>query len=100
MGMLPGVSSEMLSSKVNESELKREEAIIYSMTKKERLNPVFLNNPSRKRRIALGSGTTVFEVNKLIKKFSQTTLMMKKMKNKSFQNKIASLLGGKGGIIN
>ncbi|AYE36544.1 signal recognition particle protein [Borrelia turcica IST7] len=100
MGMLPGVSSEMLSSKVNESELKREEAIICSMTKKERLNPVFLNNPSRKRRIALGSGTTVFEVNKLIKKFSQTTLMMKKMKNKSFQNKIASLLGGKGGMIN
>ncbi|QMU99444.1 signal recognition particle protein [Borrelia sp. A-FGy1] len=100
MGMLPGISSEMFGSKVNERELKREEAIICSMTKKERLNPIFLNNPSRKRRIALGSGTTIFEVNKLIKKFSQTTLMMKKMKNKSFQNKIASLLGGKGGIIN
>ncbi|WKC58232.1 signal recognition particle protein [Borrelia sp. P9F1] len=100
MGMLPGVSSEVLSSRVNERELKREEAIIYSMTRRERLNPVVLNNPSRKRRIALGSGTTVFEVNKLIKKFSQTTLAMKKMKNKSFQNKIASLLGGKGGVVN
>ncbi|UGQ16349.1 signal recognition particle protein [Borrelia sp. RT5S] len=100
MGMLPSVSSEMLSSRVNERELKRDEAIIYSMTRKERLNPVFLNNPSRKRRIALGSGTTIFEVNKLIKKFSQTMLAMKKMKNKSFQNKIASLLGGKGGMIN
>ncbi|UER67842.1 signal recognition particle protein [Borrelia sp. BU AG58] len=100
MGMLPGVSSEILGSRISEGELKREEAIIYSMTRKERLNPVFLNNPSRKRRVALGSGTTVFEVNRLIKKFSQTTLAMKKMKNKSFQNKIASLLGGKGGMIN
>ncbi|AHH14188.1 signal recognition particle protein [Borrelia hermsii] len=99
VGMFPGVSSEMLGRSINERELKREEAIILSMTKKERLNPVILNSPSRKKRIALGSGTTVFEVNKLMKKFSQTMLMMKKMKNKSFQNKIASLLGGKGGMV-
>ncbi|AAX17192.1 signal recognition particle protein [Borrelia hermsii] len=100
MGMLPGVSPEMLGRGINERELKREEAIILSMTKKERVNPVILNSPSRKKRIALGSGTTVFEVNKLMKKFSQTILMMKKMKNKSFQNKITSLLGGKGGMVN
>lgn len=99
MGMLPGVSSEMLSRNVNERELKREEAIILSMTQRERRNPVILNSPSRKKRIALGSGTTIFEVNKLIKKFSQTVLMLKKMKNKSFQNKIASLFGGKGGMV-
>ncbi|AHH12717.1 Signal recognition particle, subunit ffh/srp54 [Borrelia hermsii YBT] len=99
MGMLPGVSPEMLGRSINERELKREEAIILSMTKKERVNPVILNSPSRKKRIALGSGTTVFEVNKLMKKFSRTILMMKKMKNKSFQNKIASLLGGKGGMV-
>lgn len=100
MGMLPGVfSSKMLFRSINEKEIKKEEAIILSMTKQERLNPVILNSPSRKKRIALGSGTTIFEVNKLIKKFSQVVLMMKKMQNKSFQNKIASLLGGKGGIV-
>ncbi|WNY67024.1 signal recognition particle protein [Borreliella lusitaniae] len=91
---LPGVSKSMLNmNNLNEESFNREEAIILSMTKKERVNPVILNNPSRKKRIALGSGTTVFDVNKLIKKFSQTTLIMKKMKNKDFQNKIASLLG-------
>ncbi|QFP41681.1 signal recognition particle protein [Borrelia miyamotoi] len=100
MGMLPGVSSsKMLFRSINEKQIKKEEAIILSMTKQERLNPVILNNSSRKKRIALGSGTSIFEVNKLIKKFSQVVLMMKKMQNKSFQNKIASLLGGKGGIV-
>ncbi|QFI14790.1 signal recognition particle protein [Borrelia sp. CA_690] len=91
---LPGVSKSILNvDNLNEKSLNREESIILSMTKKERINPVILNNPSRKKRIALGSGTTIFDVNKLIKKFSQTALIMKKMKNKDFQNKIASLLG-------
>lgn len=91
---LPGVSKSMLNvNNLSEESFNREEAIILSMTKKERTNPVILNNPSRKKRIALGSGTTIFDVNKLIKKFNQTTLIMKKMKNKDFQNKIAALLG-------
>ncbi|WP_210376875.1 signal recognition particle protein [Borreliella valaisiana] len=91
---LPGASKSMLNvGNFNEEIFNKEEAIILSMTKKERINPVILNNPSRKKRIALGSGTTIFDVNKLIKKFSQTTFFMKKMKNKDFQNKIASLLG-------
>ncbi|WNY69801.1 signal recognition particle protein [Borreliella andersonii] len=94
VSFLPGVSKSMLNSNnLNEKSFNKEEAIILSMTKKERINPVILNNPSRKKRIALGSGTTVFDVNKLIKKFGQTTLIMKKMKNKDFQNKMASLLG-------
>ncbi len=94
VSFLPGVSKSMMNSNnLNEESFNKEEAIILSMTKKERINPVILNNPSRKKRIAMGSGTTVFDVNKLIKKFSQTTLIMKKMKNKDFQNKIASLLG-------
>ncbi|ARS30438.1 signal recognition particle protein [Borreliella burgdorferi] len=94
VSFLPGVSKSMLNSNnLNEESFNKEEAIILSMTKKERINPVILNNPSRKKRIAMGSGTTVFDVNKLIKKFSQATLIMKKMKNKDFQNKIASLLG-------
>ncbi|AAU07544.1 MULTISPECIES: signal recognition particle protein [Borreliella] len=94
VSFLPGVSKSMLNiNNLTEESFNKEEAIILSMTKKERINPVILNNPSRKKRIALGSGTTIFDVNKLIKKFSQTTLIMKKMKNKDFQNKIASLLG-------
>ncbi|MCD2381973.1 signal recognition particle protein [Borreliella americana] len=94
ISFLPGVSNSMLNSNnLNEENFNKEEAIILSMTKKERINPVILNNPSRKKRIALGSGTTVFDVNKLIKKFNQTTLIMKKMKNKDFQSKIASLWG-------
>ncbi|WKC75481.1 signal recognition particle protein [Borreliella yangtzensis] len=91
---LPGSSKSMLDvDNLNEEIFNKEEAIILSMTKKERINPVILNNLSRKKRIALGSGTTIFDVNKLIKKFSQTTLFMKKMKNKDFQNKIAALWG-------
>ncbi|MGF7101275.1 signal recognition particle protein [Borreliella kurtenbachii] len=94
VSFLPGVSKSILNSNnLNEESFNKEEAIILSMTKKERINPVILNNPSRKKRIALGSGTTVFDVNKLIKKFSQTNLIMKKMKNKDFQSKIASLWG-------
>ncbi|WP_210361478.1 signal recognition particle protein [Borreliella valaisiana] len=94
LSYLPGASKSMLNvGNLNEEIFNKEEAIILSMTKKERINPVILNNPSRKKRIALGSGTTIFDVNKLIKKFSQTTFFMKKMKNKDFQNKIASLLG-------
>ncbi|AJA90481.1 signal recognition particle [Borreliella chilensis] len=94
LSFLPGASKSILnSSNLDEESFNKEEAIILSMTKKERINPVILNSPSRKKRIALGSGTTVFDVNKLIKKFSQTILIMKKMKNKDFQNKIASLLG-------
>lgn len=94
VSFLPGVSKSMLNiNNLTEESFNKEEAIILSMTKKERINPVILNNPSRKKRIALGSGTTIFDINKLIKKFSQTTLIMKKMKNKDFQNKIASLLG-------
>ncbi|WNY60452.1 signal recognition particle protein [Borreliella bissettiae] len=94
VSFLPGVSKSMLNgNNLNEESFNKEEAIILSMTKKERINPVILNNPSRKKRIALGSGTTVFDVNKLIKKFSQTNLIMKKMKNKDFQSKIASLWG-------
>ncbi|MCD2401212.1 signal recognition particle protein [Borreliella bissettiae] len=94
VSFLPGVSKSMLNSNnLNEESFNKEEAIILSMTKKERINPVILNNPSRKKRIALGSGTTVFDVNKLIKKFSQTNFIIKKMKNKDFQSKIASLWG-------
>ena len=60
--------------------MERTRAIILSMTPKERDNPQIINS-SRKRRIALGSGTTVQEINQLLKQFEQTKLLMKQMKS-------------------
>ncbi len=75
--MIPGMNSKMLSEvKVDDKEFARLEAIIQSMTAKERRNPDVLN-ASRRRRIAAGSGTTVADVNKLIKQFEQMKKMMK-----------------------
>src|SRR5207245_9788628 len=66
--------------KVDEKELVRVEAIINSMTPKERRNHQIING-SRRKRIARGSGTTVQEVNQLLKQYAQTRKMMKGMKN-------------------
>lgn len=95
--MLPGVNSSMLKGidmSKSESEMKKYEAIIHSMTVKERRNPPLISsNPSRKRRIALGSGTTVQEVNKVLKQFDQMKKMMKQFKGNKFSKK--GLFGGK-----
>ena len=65
----------------SEKELKRIEAIINSMTLKERRNPNLISStPSRKKRIAAGSGTTIQEINKLMKEFESMKKMMKQMK--------------------
>ena len=77
MGMIPGVKPGALKdAKVDEKALAHIEAIIKSMTKKEREHPEIING-SRKKRIALGSGTTVEEINKLLKQFDQMRKMMK-----------------------
>ncbi len=80
LSMLPGMGGQMkqLESMVDDKMLTRTEAIIYSMTKKERTNPNIIN-PSRKKRIAAGAGVDVSEVNKLIKQFEQNKKMMKQM---------------------
>ena len=65
---------------VDENAIYRMKAIIQSMTKKERANPSILNY-SRKMRIAKGSGTTLQEINKLLKNFEQTRLLMKQFKS-------------------
>ena len=76
------------------SGMKKQEAIILSMTKKERQNHLIIG-PSRRKRIAKGSGTSVAEVNKLIKQFEKTKLAMKKLsRNKGLQGKLMSQLGG------
>ena len=79
MAMLPGVKPGALKdAKIDEKQIDRMEAIILSMTKKERLKPDILNG-SRKRRIAAGSGTSVEEVNKLLNQYSQVNKLMKQM---------------------
>ncbi len=76
VGMLPGISSKLGDMEIDEKAFKRVEAIILSMTPKERENPAIING-SRRRRIARGSGTSVEEVNALIKQFQQMRKMIK-----------------------
>ncbi|HZT50771.1 MAG TPA: signal recognition particle protein [Stellaceae bacterium] len=81
LGMLPGVNKirkQLDEAKLDESLLKRQEAIISSMTKAERRNPKVLD-ASRRRRIAAGSGTTVPEINRLLKQYQDMAQMMKRM---------------------
>ena len=81
LGMMPGLGGGKMpdiDEAAAEKNLARTEAIIYSMTPKERQNPSILN-PSRKRRIAAGAGVDVSEVNRLIKQFEQMKKMMKQM---------------------
>ena len=80
LGMIPGISSAGvdLDKDVNENALVHIEAIIYSMTKKERRDPSIING-SRKKRIAKGSGRSIQEVNKLLKQFEEMKKMMKMM---------------------
>ncbi|MDR0984707.1 MAG: signal recognition particle protein, partial [Ruminococcus sp.] len=76
IGMLPGVGNKINDLDLDDKQFYRVEAIITSMTKKERLKPSIIN-PSRKRRIAKGSGTRVEDVNKLLRQFEQMQDMMK-----------------------
>ena len=96
LGMLPGLGGGMLGkagktpeidSDEAQKKMERMEAIIYSMTVKERRNPDILN-PSRKHRIAKGAGVDISEVNKLCKQYEQRKKMMKQM---------PGMMGGKGG---
>ena len=89
IGMLPGVGSKLKDADIDDRQFVRIEAMITSMTKAERAKPSIIT-PSRKRRIAAGSGTKVEDVNRLLKQFDQ----MQKMK-KQFGGK-----AGKGGKMN
>ena len=76
LSMLPGINKKVKDVDVDDRQLDRMRAIIQSMTKKERANHLIIG-PSRRKRIAAGSGTTVADVNKLIKQFEGTRKMMK-----------------------
>ena len=93
MAMMPGVKPGALKdAKVDEKVLARTEAIIHSMTKKEREHPDLIN-ASRKKRIAAGSGTSVEEVNKLLKQFDQMLKMMKQFSDMGKTRKGKKMLG-------
>jgi signal recognition particle subunit SRP54 len=103
MGMLPGVAKvkkQLDEAKIDDGVIKRQEAILSSMTKKERRNPKLLN-ASRRRRIAVGSGTSVPEINRLLKQYQDMASMMKKMsklgKKGLMRHGISALLPGGGG---
>ncbi|MEN6499875.1 MAG: signal recognition particle protein [Rectinema sp.] len=89
--MIPGLAGQVDEDRLDLREMKYEEAILLSMTKKERQNYLIIG-PSRRSRIAKGSGTSVAEVNRLLKKFEKSRTMMKKMvKNKGA---MAKMFGG------
>ena len=98
LGMLPGIGklkSQLEGVNLDNSILKRQAAIISSMTPQERRKPEILK-ASRKRRIAMGSGTTVQEVNRLLKQFDDMSVMMKRM-NKLGQKGL--MRGGLGALL-
>ena len=82
LAMIPGMGSKfkIKEDDIDEKKMLTMKAIIQSMTPKERDNPNIINS-SRKNRIAKGSGTSVQEVNRVLKQFEQTKMMMKQMKN-------------------
>lgn len=87
IGMMPGMSGMKISDKdIDEARIEKFKAIIRSMTKQEREHPEIIKS-TRRKRIADGSGTTVQDVNQLLKQFDQTKELMKKMRNGSFNMK-------------
>ncbi|MCK6443926.1 signal recognition particle protein [Elstera cyanobacteriorum] len=106
MGMLPGIAKvkkQMSEGKIDDGMLKRQEAIILSMTKAERRDPKLLN-AKRRVRIAKGSGTDVADVNRLIKQFGDMQKMMKQVQAMGKSGKLAKMMPqlqnmmGKGGF--
>lgn len=94
VGMIPGVGKAVKDLDIDDNAFKSIEAIILSMTPKERTHPECLNT-SRRMRLAKGSGTSIQEVNKLIKQFDQTRKMMKLVTDKSKMQQMASMMKGR-----
>ncbi len=98
MGMIPGMGKAVKDVDIQDDAFKHIEAIIYSMTPKERANPSLMNG-QRKTRIANGSGTNIQEVNKLLKQLEDTKKMMKMMSNpKNMMGMMKQMKGMKGGM--
>ncbi|WP_281683848.1 signal recognition particle protein [Thalassobaculum salexigens] len=100
LGMLPGVGKlqkQLAGANIDDGQLKRQEAIISSMTKAERVNPRVMN-ASRKRRVAAGSGTEVQDINRLLKSHMEMAKMMKKVGKMGGKGMMKGLMGGGGGM--
>jgi signal recognition particle subunit SRP54 len=98
MGMIPGMGKAIKDVDIQDDAFKHVEAIIQSMTPKERSNPGILNN-SRRMRLAKGSGTNIQDVNKLIKQFDDMKKMMKLMSNpRNMASMMSQFKGMKGGM--
>lgn len=95
VGMIPGMGKMMKDVDIDESAFKSIEAIIFSMTPKERENPEILNG-TRKKRIAEGSGTNIQEVNRLIKQFEDTRKLMKMMTTGGAKNLMKNMKNAPG----
>ena len=95
--MIPGVGKQLKDIDIDDNAFKGIEAIIQSMTPKERSNPEILNQ-SRRMRIAKGSGTNIQEVNRLIKQFDQTRKMMKMVTGSGMRNMMGAMKNMKGGM--
>jgi signal recognition particle subunit SRP54 len=94
LGMLPGVGSQLKDAQIDDREMDRVEAIILSMTPRERRNPELIKG-RRRIRIAKGSGTSVQQVNQLVKNFQQMRKMMKQMSKGGLKD-IGAMMGGAG----
>jgi signal recognition particle subunit SRP54 len=98
MGMIPGMGKAMKDVDIEDDAFKHIEAIILSMTPDERSNPTLING-QRKNRLAAGSGTSIQEVNKLMKQFEDTKKMMKLMSNpKNMMSMMKQMKGMRGGM--
>ena len=95
--MIPGVGKAIKDIDIDDNAFKGIEAIILSMTPKERTNPEILNT-SRRQRIAKGSGTNIQDVNRLIKQFDQTRKMMKMVTGSKMSQMMGAMKGMKGGM--
>jgi signal recognition particle subunit SRP54 len=99
LGMLPGfnkIKKQIPSGAMDEKKMRRTEAIVLSMTPKERSRPEIIKG-TRRRRIALGSGTSIIEVNQLLKQFG---MMRKMMKSKGKMKGLMQQMGGMGDMGN
>ena len=83
LGMIPGISSQMKNARIDDNAFVKVEAVINSMTNQERQNPKILNG-NRRKRIARGSGTSIQDVNKLIKQFNEMKKMMSRFSKRGF----------------
>ncbi|NQY68423.1 MAG: signal recognition particle protein [Flavobacteriales bacterium] len=97
-GMIPGMGKMMQNVEIGDEPFKGIEAIIGSMTKEERLNPQLLNG-SRRKRIAVGSGNDIQEVNKMIKQFEDMRKMMKMMGDKKQMANMMAKIPGMGNMM-